>query len=177
MQCEITTGSEGDVGVGGHVIVIRKDNDDDNGNNNTNVISAEPRVGPVVGSESEDGVQSGVVLGLSKSVSVDGLVEGWSVAYTTSMLTTIATTNDNGIDNDDNEAQRATLNAGHDLDAPARRKIRRAVPDGVLKFKAEFVYESNRAQLPMNRHIKATVPAEVESGAEPGGMIYTGHLS
>ena len=80
LQCEITTGNESDVGVGGHVIAIFNDNDGDNGNHNTNVISAEPRVGPVVGSESEDGFQSGVVRGLSKSVSVEGLVEGLSVA-------------------------------------------------------------------------------------------------
>ena len=76
----MTTGSEGHVGVGGHVIAIRNDNDDDNGNHNTNVISAEPRVGPVVGTESEDGVQSGAVRGLSKSVSVECLVGGLSVA-------------------------------------------------------------------------------------------------
>ena len=80
MQCEITTGSDGDVGVGGHVIANRNDNDDDNGNHNTNVVPAELRAGPVVGSESEDGVQSSVVRGLNKSVSVEGLVEGLSIA-------------------------------------------------------------------------------------------------
>ena len=52
LECEVTIGSEGDLGVGGHVITIRADNDDDNGDHNTNVISAEPRVGAVVGSDS-----------------------------------------------------------------------------------------------------------------------------
>ena len=75
MQCEITIGSDGDVGVGGHVIANRNDNDDDNGNHNRNIISAELKVGPVVGSKSEDGVRSSVVRGLSKSVLFEGLVE------------------------------------------------------------------------------------------------------
>ena len=53
-------------------------------------------------------------------------------------ITTIATTNDNDIDDNDDidEARRATFNAGH-VDAPAREKLPRAFLDGVLKFKTE----------------------------------------
>ena len=73
----------------------------------------------MVGSESEDSVQSSVVRDLSKSVLIVSLVEELSVAYT--KITTKATTNDNGIDNDDNEARRATFNAGH-VDAKDLRR-------------------------------------------------------
>ena len=67
-------------------------------------------------------VLSWVVRGLCKSVLVEGLVEGLSIASITKEITTIATSNDNDIDdNDDNdEPRRATFNAGH-VDAPPAR--------------------------------------------------------
>ena len=60
LKCEITTGSDSDVGVGGHIIVNRNNNDDsDNGNHNTSITSANGRVGTVERSESEDGIHVG----------------------------------------------------------------------------------------------------------------------
>ena len=62
LKCENTTGSDGDVGVGGHAIANRNDNsngDDDDGKNNTSITSAHKRGGTVDISESEDGAHVG----------------------------------------------------------------------------------------------------------------------
>ena len=56
--------------------------------------------------------------------------------------------------------------------APPERKPFSGVPDMVLELKTAFMDGSSRAQILMHRHVKAPVPAETESGAEPGGMIY-----
>ena len=116
-----------------------------------------------------EGVRSGVVRGSCKSV----LVTGLSIADVTTKFTTIATTHDN----DDFDYRMTTMKRDEPRSTPAmwtsphgeHSTVR--VPDGVLKLKTEFVDGSGRAQLFIIRVFKAPVPAEVESGAEPDGMI------
>ena len=58
--------------------------------------------------------------------------------------------------------------------APLERRPFSGVPDMAPKLKTEFVDGPSRAQLLMHLHVKAPVPAETESGAEPGGILIPG---
>ena len=83
-------------------------------------MGSEEMVSAVVGTGEIHGVQShsnlGVVRGLCKSVLVKGLIEGLSIADSTTKITT-ATTNDNDDDdNDDNDASTTSHVQRHGLD-------------------------------------------------------------
>ena len=119
--------------------------------------------GSVVGAVDVGTVEGAHVLGVGscvKSASVEGFT---SNAHTINNKATTMTMTDT------TKARRVTFNAG-DVDAP-HAKTRHGAPDAQPQTKTEFVDRTSRAQLLMNRHIKAPIPLG-SSAVEPCPAVF-----